>query len=214
MERYLPTLPADAYLDIDGIELVHVEDPLPHPEITGFSPKKGRPFTEVTIQGSGFAVPSIRNRVFVGTSEIPLVFILESSSTRLKIEVPPGDGGRILVKTPGSLEATSEEVFLMIGRPARFEVSGGNAQVGSCGESLLLFVASVADRHGTGIPAAAVSFHIVSGEGSLSTTEAATDDDGLARTTLTLGSTPGIVRVEARKVGFPPLVFEATAVRP
>ena len=56
-----------------------------------------------------------------------------------------------------------------------------------------------------------VTFTITAGDGSLSSSTAITNDVGVARTTLTLGSTPGEVRVEA-SIGDVTALFVATAL--
>ena len=97
--------------------------------------------------------------------------------------------------------------------PDRLKViSGHNNQSGPVGTQLAEdFVVSVVDSDDQGIEGQTVTFTIRAGGGSLSPTSATTGTDGEARTRLTLGSTPGINRVEATVSGLDPVEFTATA---
>jgi hypothetical protein len=70
----------------------------------------------------------------------------------------------------------------------------------------------VSDGLTRALPGAKVSFRLASGAGTLSASEALTDEDGTASTTLTLGSTPGPVRVWAAIDGLFARMFSATVL--
>ena len=98
-----------------------------------------------------------------------------------------------------------------------FIVSGYN-QTGIVGEPLAApFVVRVRDREQDNKPleGVQVTFTVLTGGGSLSTTTAITDISGLAETTLTLGNEPGTNTVEARAEGISRVVpFSAEATLP
>ncbi len=73
------------------------------------------------------------------------------------------------------------------------------------------FVVEVRDQNGQPLAGVHVAFSITAGSGALSATTAETDADGQASTTLTLGSRPETVTVEASVPGLEPVTFTATA---
>ena len=80
-------------------------------------------------------------------------------------------------------------------------VLGGN-QTGLTGEALVNpFVIEVRDQYDDPMAGVTVTFGVLTGGGSLSHTSVDTDADGLAQTTLTLGSEPGTNTVEASAEG-------------
>ena len=94
-------------------------------------------------------------------------------------------------------------------------VSGGN-QTGLTGEALVNpFVIEVRDQYDDPMAGVTVTFAVSEGGGSLSHTSIDTDADGLAQTTLTLGSKPGTNTVEASAEGISQsTVFSAEASLP
>ena len=99
--------------------------------------------------------------------------------------------------------------------PKLFIVSGYN-QTGIVGEPLAEpFVVRVRDRDNKPLEGVRVNFTVLTGGGSLSTTTAITDQDGLAKSTLTLGDEPGTNTVEVRTEGVSKVVtFSAEATLP
>ena len=69
----------------------------------------------------------------------------------------------------------------------------------------------VRDQSGAAHAGAAVIFSVTAGGGTLSVRTAATDANGRASTTLTLGREPGTNTVRARVPGLQPVTFTATA---
>ena len=67
------------------------------------------------------------------------------------------------------------------------------------------------DQHGNPLEGAEVTFAVTAGGGTLSTETAATDAEGRAAATLTLGREPGMSTVEVTVSGLEPVVFTATA---
>ena len=102
-----------------------------------------------------------------------------------------------------------------LGATAAVTIVSGNNQTGPVGEDLAQpFVIRVTfERSGNPAPGVRITFRVPQGGGSLSTTSATTDDDGRAQTTLTLGDTPGLNKVEAFLTRDGPVVatFRATA---
>ena len=78
------------------------------------------------------------------------------------------------------------------------------------------FVVEALDEHGATITGRSVTFSISEGDGKLSVTNAITDAEGRAQTTLTLGPDPGVIkiRVTAAQITYPVIftviVTEAT----
>ena len=72
------------------------------------------------------------------------------------------------------------------------------------------FVVSVLDEDGAAIAGASVTFSVTAGGGTLSSTTATTDANGRARSTLTLGSQPGLNAVAATVAGLESVTFTAS----
>ncbi len=91
------------------------------------------------------------------------------------------------------------------------EDSGLRAEVGS-----LLPIrptVRVQDEWENGLPGFPVEFQVIEGDSEITVTEAITDDEGLATVDRwTLGSTPGLNRVEASTPGFPSVTLEVEAM--
>ena len=99
--------------------------------------------------------------------------------------------------------------------PMKLFIVSGYDQTGIIGEPLVEpFVVRVRDRKQDNKPleGVGVTFTVLAGGGSLSTTTAITDVRGLAKTTLTLGNEPGTNTVEVRAEGISKVVtFSAEA---
>ena len=90
------------------------------------------------------------------------------------------------------------------------KVSGDN-QSGSPGSALANpFVVEVKDEDGEVVEGIRVTFSVTAGGGSLSETSAIADEDGLAETTLTLGSQVGINSVQASVSGVDSVTFSTS----
>ena len=106
------------------------------------------------------------------------------------------------------------EVFTAVGVgvPRNLTIFSGKDQTGSVGATLSEpFVVLVLDMYKAPVPGVAVTFEVVSGEGTLSTQTANTDSNGRAATTLTLGSQPGQNDVQVTVEGLRPETFTAFA---
>ena len=110
----------------------------------------------------------------------------------------------------------SAEATLPTPTPTRLSIISGDNQEGLTGEPLANpLVTEVRDQHGDPMEGVTVTFAVTAGDGSLSTTTATTDQDGQAETTLTLGTEPGTVTVEANVEGIAQTVtFNAEATLP
>lgn len=93
-------------------------------------------------------------------------------------------------------------------------LTSGNNQTNTVGATLAPLVVSVQDVNGNAIANHPVSFEITAGNGNLSTQNTTTDANGRAQTTLTLGTTAGLNRVQAKANGLTgsPVVFDSTGI--
>ena len=94
-------------------------------------------------------------------------------------------------------------------------IVSGDGQSAEVGSSMEPFVVGVLDQNKKPLQGIAVTFQIISqGRGQLSKRTQTTDVYGQAKTTLTLGNTPGIIQVKASVVDFPSLTqtFTGTAI--
>lgn len=81
---------------------------------------------------------------------------------------------------------------------AKLQVVSGDGQTGAVGATLpIRLTVRVTDAGGNAVAGAGVTFAVLNGGGTLSGTTAASDNSGLASTTLTLGQTPGTNMVAA-----------------
>ena len=114
---------------------------------------------------------------------------------------------------PGSSSGTTSPP-----EPMKLFIVSGYDQTGIVGEPLAEpFVVRVRDREQDNKPleGVRVAFTVLTGGGSLSTTTAITDQDGLAKTTLTLGNEAGTNTVEVGAEGVSKVVtFSAEATLP
>ncbi len=100
---------------------------------------------------------------------------------------------------------------VQLGPHAMTPVSDAEQQ-GTAGATLANpFVVLVLDQNGDPVAGATVTFTVTDGEGTLSVTTVATDENGRAATTLTLGSQPGTNTVVATVKDLEPVTFTATA---
>ncbi len=101
-----------------------------------------------------------------------------------------------------SVVTFSAEATLPPPEPTTLSIVSGDNQEELTGEALTNpFVTEVRDQHGAPMEGVTVTFAVTAGDGSLSATTATTDQAGQAETTLTLGTEPGTVTVEATVEG-------------
>lgn len=99
------------------------------------------------------------------------------------------------------------------GPPAGLEVLSGNGQAGRVGQALAdEIVIGVSDANGNPVPRVTVAFSAASTAGSFSPASAATDAEGKARTSWTLGSGTGSMTAGATVAGLPLERLSATAL--
>ena len=100
--------------------------------------------------------------------------------------------------------------------PTILSIGSGGDQSGLTGEALTNpFVVEVRDQYGGTMQGVTVTYSVNEGGGSLNVTTATTDANGLAQSTLTLGSDPGTNSVEVSVEGISRTeVFNAEAVLP
>lgn len=90
--------------------------------------------------------------------------------------------------------------------------TSGNSQSGIVDNVLAPFVVTVQDGEGNVRPNTAVTFVVTANNGTLSTVNATTNAQGVAQTTLRLGTLVGTNVVEARVTGAGAAVFAATGI--
>ena len=155
-----------------------------------------------------------------------VTFAVTAGGGMLSVTTAPTDAdGRAsttltLGRRPGTntVEATVAEL-----EPVTFTATGvaiaqtldklsGDEQEGAAGAALgEPFVVEVGDQNGNPLAGAQVTFAVTAGGGMLSATTAATDANGRAAATLTLGRDPETVTVTATVAGLDPVTFTATA---
>jgi plastocyanin len=99
------------------------------------------------------------------------------------------------------------------GAATQLAVAAGDTQTGSPNTALTAQLAAKAsDQFGNGVSGVPVTWQVTAGTGGVSPANGPTDGAGLARTTLTLGATPGSVTITAASVGLAgsPATFHAT----
>lgn len=109
----------------------------------------------------------------------------------------------------------AEDQIAVVTRPAvtALRISGGNDQQGTAGSPLGAdLVVQAVNRDGVGVAGAEVTFAVRMGDGSVTPRTVQSDNDGYARTRLTLGAEPGLNKVEASIQGVPPVTFEASGL--
>ena len=96
--------------------------------------------------------------------------------------------------------------------PASMSVTGGNNQTGTAGQQLPIpLTVKVVDSAGNPVAGVTVNFAVTAGGATLSPATAVTGSDGVASTTVILGSTAGTVTVTATVSGLTAAVFNLTA---
>ena len=94
--------------------------------------------------------------------------------------------------------------------PARLEIVGESRRQGTVGSTLPESLAvRVADEEGEPLSGVAVAWSVTESGGSISPTETATNDEGVATTSWTLGTTPGEYTVTATVSGVATVQFVA-----
>lgn len=129
------------------------------------------------------------------------------SSAGLAIGTYPG---RLQISS-GSLVQTVLVTLQVTTAPTSMSIVSGNNSSAAPGSTLPPLVVSVTDAAGLPVPGAEISFAVTSGGGILSSRSAISDATGIAKTNLTLPSTPGPVQVVA-SAGNLSATFTATAV--
>lgn len=106
-------------------------------------------------------------------------------------------------------QATEETGRAYIGPSSMEKVSGDDQRAPAGAQLPRPFEVSVLDQIGITAVGVTVSFNVTEGEGTLSIVDIATDGDGQAATTLTLGSQPGANTVDVITAGLQPVTFSA-----
>ena len=195
LEAAFEAAPSDAYFDLERIEVIRLDvAPSVAASIESFEPQRGFRGTEVSIHGTGFAVPATRNAVFFGPNEAT---ILSGDATTLVVEASASSGeATVVVRVPGGLHASSTERYEVLPNPSIILVESGDRQVAPVSTTLSPFRVRLASRGREPVPDQRLVFTVVSGDASLSNTEVVTDDDGFAQTRVKLGEIPGPVLIE------------------
>ena len=117
------------------------------------------------------------------------------------------------IGSPVSFSATAYPNFAF-----QVHIAGGDGQSQAVNSTLSEpFTVFVGDQFNNPFPGADIEWIVTTGQGTLSTAISTSDIAGLALTTLTLSSAPGLVEVLARFPGAatgPRVVFQATATSP
>ena len=146
----------------------------------------------------------------VGTGSISSTVTVDSSSddgpddgqgTRGTSQQPKSDGSSGNGNSTAVRQAISQTLTKV----------SGDEQRGPAGTALAApFVVSVLDQNRSAFAGAVVTFSVTAGGGTLSSTTATTDANGRARSTLTLGSQPGLNTITATVAGLEPVTFTAS----
>ena len=105
---------------------------------------------------------------------------------------------------------STEEVI----RPASLSITSGDEQAAPAGAVLAPFVVTLLGSDGRPYDGADVTWAVVGGSGTVAPSVSTTDADGLASAVLTLGTSYGVVTVQASTRGVTPRVFSATSIDP
>ncbi len=95
--------------------------------------------------------------------------------------------------------------------PSMLAKFAGDGAAGVAGSGIQMVV-KVTDSYGNGVSGVTVNWAVGASGGTLSATTSTSDASGLARVTLTLGTTPGVYTVNATSGSFAPVTFSATAI--
>lgn len=106
----------DLVVEVEGYPAVTVGPfPIvPSARITGFAPTSGGAGTEVRITGEGFSPEPSANRVTIGGQ---VAEVLGATETELRVRVPVGRSGPIVVRIPRSGEARTARPFQVLPVP-------------------------------------------------------------------------------------------------
>ena len=96
-----------------------------------------------------------------------------------------------------------------VSAPQTLAILSGDGQQGPADARLDPLVVEVRDQKGNLFASAEITFSVTAGEGTLSVKTATTDSSGRAASTLTLGSHPGPIIVEASVLEVEPIAFNA-----
>ena len=169
-------------------------------------PMAGVPVTFTVLTGDGSL-----------SLEMGLTDANGQAESRLTLGNEPG-GYTVTVSVEGIIETATfnAEASLPPPMPTALEGISGNNQTDLTSERLMNpFVVEVRDQYNDSMEGVTVAFIVRAGGGSLSDTSVITDANGLAESTLTLGSDPGTNTVEASVKGISQMaVFSAEANLP
>ena len=187
-----------------------VGEPLAKPFVVGIRDRGGDPLEGIAITfrvltGGGSLSATAVSTDANGRAESTLTLGSEPGTNT--VEVTAGATERVLIF---KADATLPPV------PATVSIISGNNQTGVTGEALANpFVVEVRDQNSDLMEGVTVTFAVSAGGGSLSDTSVKTDANGLAQSTLTLGSSAGTTTVEASVEGLSQtVVFNAEATLP
>ncbi len=183
------------------------------------------PFTvqATDTAGNGVSGVAITFAVTAGGGTLSTLQVTTNSTgaASTTLTLGPNSGTNTVMASAGSLSG-SPIVFTGTGVAAGGTASSlilvsGSGQTGTTGQPLASpFVIKVVDASNNPVAGTAVSFLVTAGGGSLSTTMASTDTQGLASTILTLGASAGANSVTASSgtLSGSPVVFSATGALP
>ena len=167
---------------------------------------EGVPVVFTITTGDGTVQPEIATTDADGRAESTLTLGSEPGTNSVKVSV----------EGISRTEVFSAEANLPPPVPTSLSIVSGDNQSGLIGEALANpFVVEVRDQYDAPIAEVTVTFAVSAGGGSLSATTATTDANGLAQSTLTLGSEPGTNSVKVSVEGISRTeVFSAEANLP
>jgi hypothetical protein len=151
--------------------------------------------TASATNAAGTAVSNLL--VLWSSSDTTVARIVSSDSSTASVQ---GTGRRGAVtftaRTLGGVSGTAQLTFLP--QPGRLVAVSGGAQSGEAGRALPQpFVVQLLGVDSIGIAGQTVTFRGVTAGGTVAAASVTTDSAGLARTTMTLGRTPGAYQFEA-----------------
>ena len=143
-----------------------------------------------------------RSRAAAGTLSLTSATTDSSGRAESTLTLGPNPGTNTVGVSVTGIQQTQTFNAEGIGIPKTFEIIAGDNQEGLPGEALAKpFVVEVREQTDKPLPDAQVTFSVTSGGGTLSATSAATDSNGRAESTLTLGPNPGTNTVSVSVTG-------------